>query len=284
MRAFLIVLCTFSICVPLLAASSIASKASHCVIKLANDSFIWGEHLETYEDRWFYQESLQSTQHYELIFSEGNDSSKSPFKFINQRDIRAKLCWPTNATKYFDYIVKNDLLFKNNLVEGAYVLTGNEGHHKFEAMFGNFAWDIGIVDLSLSQFSKDPDILEDYYVFGAPVVSPLSGVIIGAVTDQEDNPIDRGFTGDLSQKVNNYLTIQTSPFTYLSVVHFKKDSVSLKVGDKIKVGTPLGEVGNSGISYLPHLHYTLYTYSFELERFVSIPGFFQEDQRKVSKH
>jgi len=48
------------------------------------------------------------------------------------------------------------------------------------------------------------------------------------------------------------------------------------VGDKVEVGMRLGTVGNSGVSYLPHLHYTLYTFLPQLDRFISIPGFFQQ--------
>jgi hypothetical protein len=258
--------------------------SQNCLYKLNDGSFTWGEHLETYEDRWFYQEDGPEVSRYELLFKESRNQNQenteniqvSPFHFYNQNEINKEFCWTTKISKYEQYLSQENLYFKNNLVENAYTLTGNEGHHKHEAMYGNFAWDIGIIDLNLSQFKNTGTELKDYYVFGAKVISPLKGTIIGAVTDQDDNDVDQSFTSDLSEKTNNYLTIQTSQFTYLSVVHFKKNTVTLKVGDKIKVGTYLGEVGNSGVSYLPHLHYTLYTYSKKLQRFVSIPGKFKE--------
>jgi len=37
--------------------------------------------------------------------------------------------------------------------------------------------------------------------------------------------------------------------------HMKKDSLRVKVGDKVKVGTVLGEVGLSGMTEFPHLHF-----------------------------
>lgn len=249
----------------------------NCLYKLDDSSFTWGEHLETYEDRWFYQEDGPEVSRYELLFQENNNNSEvSPFHFYNQNEINKEFCWTTKTSKYEEYLSQKNLYFKNKLIDNAYTLTGNEGHHKHEAMYGNFAWDIGIIDLNLSQHKKAGKNLEDYYVFGASVISPLKGTVIGAVTDQEDNEVDQSFTSDLSEKINNYLTIQTSQFTFLSVVHFKKNTVNLKVGDKIKVGTYLGEVGNSGVSYLPHLHYTLYTYSMKLQRFISIPGKFKK--------
>ena len=74
---------------------------------------------------------------------------------------------------------------------------------------------------------------------------------------------------------NNYLTIKVHESIYLSLVHFKQDSIQVEVGDTVSEGQYLGRVGNSGVSYLPHLHFTLYTYIEELERFISIPGFFE---------
>ncbi|PJB54700.1 MAG: hypothetical protein CO099_00070, partial [Bdellovibrio sp. CG_4_9_14_3_um_filter_39_7] len=61
------------------------------------------------------------------------------------------------------------------------------------------------------------------------------------------------------------------PF-YLSIVHFKQNSITVNIGDEVKIGQVLGQVGNSGVSYVPHLHYTLYAYIPELERFISVPA------------
>jgi len=253
-------------------------EARFCFYKLKNDSIVWGEHLETYEDRWFYQEAGDHVARFELLFdtSKTTDAETSAFSFISQKDIKKEFCWKNEDSNYYRYLKTQDLFFKNKLVKKAAVLTGNEGHHKFEAMFGNFAWDIGILDERASQHQGDGTELEDYYIFGAEVLSPLKGIVIGAVSDQEDNKVDLTFTGDLSEKTNNYLTIKVSPSIYVSIVHFKKDTITVKVGDTVSIGSRLGEVGNSGVSYLPHLHYTLYTYSLELSRFVSIPGYFKK--------
>tara|TARA_R110002072_G_scaffold101692_3_gene223950 strand:- start:297 stop:641 length:345 start_codon:yes stop_codon:yes gene_type:complete len=40
-------------------------------------------------------------------------------------------------------------------------------------------------------------------------------------------------------------------------VHAKKGSVKVKLGQRVKRGQLLGEVGNSGGSAIPHLHFTL---------------------------
>ncbi len=241
---------------------------------LSGQSFS-GEFIEVYEDRWFYQPPLPTTEKYILLFSLKDDQPH--FDFINTLDIKEENIIKEAPSLYKKYLKDHDLFFQNHLVSDSDVLTGNEGHHKYERMSGNFAWDIGILDKKGKQFKNSGLHLEDYYIFGKEVYAPLKGVVIGQVNNQPDNPPDLTFSGDLSSKVNNYLTIQVAPQFYLSLVHFVEGSIEVEVGDHIEVGQRLGEVGNSGVSYLPHLHYTLYTYIKEQERFISIPGFFEEE-------
>lgn len=253
-----------------------SEAANYTKITLSSGEIISGEHLETYEDRWFYQPPAPTVQKFELVFFlKGNEPN---FKLINQLDIEEMELIKKAPSQYKKYLKDNNLFFKNKLVPQSEVLTGNEGHHKHERMYGNFAWDIGDIDIWGKQFSGTGEHLEDYYIFGADVLSPLSGKIIGAVNDQPDNKPDLSFTGDLSDKTNNYLTIQVAPKFYLSIVHFIQQSITVKVGDKVEVGDLLGRVGNSGVSYIPHLHYTLYTYISEYQRFISIPGFFSSNE------
>jgi murein DD-endopeptidase MepM/ murein hydrolase activator NlpD len=49
-------------------------------------------------------------------------------------------------------------------------------------------------------------------------------------------------------------------------VHLKKGSLKVKAGDSVKKGEEIGLVGNSGISYAPHLHFGVYD-----ENRVSLP-------------
>jgi len=190
-----------------------------------------GEYLESYEDRWFYEESTKNTERYILLFDKkGNQlGDKSQFHMIPKNEIIRVMLLSFKKSTYKEFLRRNNLFFKNHLVENAHVLTGNEGHHKFEKMFGNFAWDIGIIDVFESQFKGNGHHLEDYYIFDKEVISPLKGVVIGKVDGQIDNPPDLSFSGDLSDKINNFLTIQVHPLVYLSVVHFKKNTIEVEV-------------------------------------------------------
>ena len=234
-----------------------------------------GELVETYEDRWFYEAPGPHVAKYVLLFElvEG----QPVFHFHSVSEIKSQKELKSGPSQYKKYLEENDLLFKNFVVPGAHILTGNEGHHKHEKMYGNFAWDLGIIDPFGKQFHSDGSENEHYYIFDQDIISPLDGVVIGKVDGQPDNPPDLTFTSSLAGLINNYLTIQVAPKFYLSLVHFKKNTINVEIGDRVSVGQTLGQVGNSGVSYLPHLHFTLYTYIEKEDRFISVPGFVQKN-------
>lgn len=250
-----------------------AQAASFIKVVTHDNQVISGELIETYIDRWFYEPPLKDVQKYVLIFKIIDDSPH--FFFKNFNEIKHFSPLGKSDSLYKKYLIDNDILFKNTLVEDAHILTGNEGHHKYEKMYGNFAWDIGKIDENGSQYKANGLKLDDYYIFDSEVTSPLSGTVVGKINNQEDNKPDLTFTASLENKENNFLTLHIQKMFYLSIVHFKKKSITVDIGDKVEVGQLLGKVGNSGVSYIPHLHYTMYIYIAEKNRFISVPGFFE---------
>lgn len=269
MRGFL--LSTFIFLSVFLNTSSFSATFLEGTLKGGRD--VKGELIEIYSDRWFFEEDSSSVPRFVLLFQ--NVGGHFGFDFFPLKDFAKVKNLSSGKSQYKSLLKEKNLFFKNDLVANANILTGNEGHHKFEKMFGNFAWDIGVLDSTGSQFSNNGTSLENYYIFGREVVSPIKGIVVGKVDGQEDNAPDLSFSSSLEGKVNNYLTIRAFENIYLSIVHFKKNSIEVEVGETIEVGQSLGKVGNSGVSYLPHLHYTMYAYIPEYDRFISIPGFFE---------
>jgi hypothetical protein len=261
--------------ITLLFSSHEAKTSIYAWVSLNDGQTLTGEYIERFEDRWFYEENDASIEKFILLFERKNN--RPVFHFINEKEVEDSGFLNIGPSIYKEHLQENHLLFKNQLVKDAHVLTGNDGHHKFERMFGNFAWDIGILDILGNPHSDNGQKNSDYYIFNAPVHAPLKGIVVGKVDGQEDNPADPTFSSNLSNKLNNYLTIKVSEGFFLSLVHFKKNTITVDVGDQVKVNQILGAVGNSGVSYVPHLHYTLYTYIEDYQRFISVPGFFQED-------
>jgi len=95
--------------------------------------------------------------------------------------------------------------------------------------------------------------LESDPIFGTPVYSPCGGNVKKAFDGFPDMPI--GIVGQPNEA--NSVTVDCGQF-YVAMVHFKKGSVLVKVGDVITVGQQIASVGNSGHSSSPHLHIMAY--------------------------
>jgi len=79
----------------------------------------------------------------------------------------------------------------------------------------------------------------------------VAGTILKAVDGLEDmTPPEL----DEHSRAGNHVLIKTDDNKYIVMAHFKKDSVAVNEGDRVEVGTLLGEVGSSGRSEEPHLH------------------------------
>ncbi len=116
------------------------------------------------------------------------------------------------------------------------------------------AWDFIILNEEGNQFSGSGDYCEDYYCYNKPVFSPSHGYIVGITDGIEDNIIGEVNT---AQNWGNSIVIKHTEFLYTQVSHLKAESIKVKIGDYVKKGKLLGNVGNSGHSPYPHLHFQI---------------------------
>lgn len=98
-------------------------------------------------------------------------------------------------------------------------------------------------------FPKD---LEMYNIFGEEVFSPCSGIVIEAVDGREDYPPGI-YMPDKSMAHPNYIIIESGNIR-VRMSHFQKGSIKVKAGDTVREGQLIGAVGDSGLSFEPHLH------------------------------
>lgn len=248
-------------------SASISIAAEFYEIETAQKT-IQGELLEEYEDRWFFENPDQSRGEYKLFFY--LKKCKPYFELIEISKITKETLLKTDDSKYEQYMQDLGLRFQQHPVQKAITLTGHEGHHKHERMFGNFAWDIGIIKDG-KQYQNQGNNNEDYFIFGKEVVFPFDGKVTIAVDGEIDNQPDLSLSSSLPENSGNYVIIQVAEKIFVSIVHFKEGTLKIKTGDQVKAGQSIGEVGNSGVSYLPHLHYTFYTYLKDQDRYISIP-------------
>ena len=96
-----------------------------------------------------------------------------------------------------------------------------------------------------------PTVLDQYAIFGTPIYAPCNGVVEAA---EESLPDLSPPTRDTTRKAGNYVLLRCAPDAYVLLAHLKRQSVQVQPGDSVTTGTRLGQVGNSGNSWEPHLH------------------------------
>ncbi len=93
----------------------------------------------------------------------------------------------------------------------------------------------------------DPEL---YEIFGEPVFSPCDGVVIRSHDGMPDMRVPETDTTLLE---GNHVLINCGEYAVL-LAHLKNGSVPVGTGDRVASGGVIGEVGNSGQTFEPHLH------------------------------
>jgi len=98
-------------------------------------------------------------------------------------------------------------------------------------------------------FSSD---LRSYVAFGADIVAPCSGEVIGTENALADQP---PFNPDSSKQGTggDHVVLFCQGHSVL-IGHMRQGTVAVVVGDQVAAGQLLGQVGNSGNSISPHIH------------------------------
>jgi len=114
--------------------------------------------------------------------------------------------------------------------------------------------------------------LKDCYCYAKPIYAPISGIVVESSDGYpERDPVKplndisvlvkNAWFFDAQKKslrevAGNYVIIQGEE-AWASLVHMKTGSVKVNPGDNIKSGDLIGNVGHSGNSTAPHLHFQL---------------------------
>lgn len=140
-----------------------------------------------------------------------------------------------------------------------YIVAGGksleENHHFTPNRHQRYALDIAHI-INRRVNSGDGTKNEDYYCFGKRLNAPGDGKIIAVENTIEDNVPG---TKNRKQSLGNYLIIDHLNGEFSFMLHLKKNSIIVAVGDTVVRGQAVGLAGNSGYSAGPHLHYHLQT-------------------------
>jgi hypothetical protein len=102
-----------------------------------------------------------------------------------------------------------------------------------------------------------------YYGYGQEVLAVADGVIATAVDGMQENipghvPPLQPVTS-LCLPCGNHVVLKLSDGQFATYMHLQPGSLRVAKGDRVRRGQVLGLLGNSGDSFLPHLHFQVAT-------------------------
>lgn len=124
----------------------------------------------------------------------------------------------------------------------------NSGHYLLKAQRDA----LDLVKLANGRtYKRDKDRLTSYAAFGETVRAPSDGRVTFAVDGILDQPIG---SSDAVHPAGNHLIIDIGSGRYVMMGHLKRGSIGVALGERVRRGQPIAEVGNSGNTSEPHLH------------------------------
>lgn len=151
--------------------------------------------------------------------------------------------------------------------------TGATNHHD-RIPSQKYAADLAALCEDGRLFRGDGARQEDSCTFGTPVLSPVDGEVALAVDGHAD--------GDSRQVLpGNHVVIRIGDGRYVALAHFRRGSVLVREGERVRAGQPLAEAGNSGNSDFPHLHIHVQdTREYDIRASRALPWRFSQMERR----
>ncbi|MBA2494591.1 MAG: M23 family metallopeptidase [Acidobacteria bacterium] len=129
----------------------------------------------------------------------------------------------------------------------------------FTSNFMRYSYDFVPVNDSGEMFKGEEENNASYFGFGANLYAAGAGKIAAMVDKEPDN---RKFDESLLPTnqmtlFGNYIVIDHGNGEFSLYGHIKQSSAKVKVGDSVKQNQVIAQIGASGSSKFPHLHYEL---------------------------
>jgi len=204
---------------------------------------------------------------------------------------------PNTLVDYKEYMRAHDYVLQKVPVEGeVYILEDWTTYHAWEDGRSNYAWDLAKLNNNMMTYAHFGNKLTDFEVFGSNIILPMPGKVLTSIRNEIDNLPDLtaavelmdhedGRDVDLEEKPQNMVELEiggTGSPAMLRLLHMKEGSIpqNIQVGADLAVGTPLGQVGNSGTTFTPHLH-VVFGFTDQNDRFWSLPVEWKDTEQRI---
>ncbi len=149
------------------------------------------------------------------------------------------------------------------------------GHHRW-VISQEYAIDIATLGPRMMAYKGKGTRMKDYDAFGQPIFAAADGVVVAVRSDRADNDevlrqpgesfeayeersakIQQNFLDSegFEGAAGNYVLIRHAGGEHSLYAHMRQGSARVKVGDAVTSGQQIGQVGSTGNSTQPHLHF-----------------------------
>ena len=126
----------------------------------------------------------------------------------------------------------------------------------------SYGWDLVKLGPDGMPYRTGGKTPQDFYTYGEPAFAAADGTVVDMRNDILEYGVGQAPPPDLLRKdgdvfCGNFVTIDHGNGEFSLTSHMLAGSVPVKIGDRVKTGQPLGRVGSSGYSGVPHIHFNL---------------------------
>lgn len=139
-------------------------------------------------------------------------------------------------------------------------IEGQQGEDWIIVNYVDWSFD-GYLDHNCGTKAYDGHQGTDYVLRSFNQMDESVNVLAGAdgkVVYIKDGEFDKETEGDITKEFGNYIAIKHSNLYFTYYAHLKKNSLLVEVGDSVKAGDVIAQVGSSGNSTDPHLHFEVW--------------------------
>ena len=109
-------------------------------------------------------------------------------------------------------------------------------------------------------FDGDGSKNEQHYAFEEEVFAVADGTVVSTQDGKPEATPNVAMIPQTNEDYGgNHVILKIAPNVFALYLHLHPGSLTVKVGDVVKAGAPLAEIGNTGPSLGPHLHFGLYS-------------------------